>query len=87
MPLVTGRAAAQAAWQAAPFLADPTAPPDRGPVPAERVAVDLVTPVLLLAISVGGIALLMTSRQPGLPVQQAAPGRPRRPIGGRRLRP
>jgi hypothetical protein len=60
VPLVTGRAAAQAAWQAAPFLADPTAPPDRGPVPAERVAVDLVTPVLLLAISVGGIALLMT---------------------------
>jgi hypothetical protein len=30
-------------------------------VPAERVAVDLVTPVLFLAISIGVIVLLMTS--------------------------
>ena len=32
----------------------------RWPIPAERVAVDLATPVLFLAVSVGVIALLMT---------------------------
>jgi hypothetical protein len=32
----------------------------RWPIPAERVAVDLATPVLFLAISIGVIVLLMT---------------------------
>jgi hypothetical protein len=57
----------------------------RWPIPAERVAVDLATPVLFLAISVGVIVLLMTpatrrdfrsSRQPpaGTNGRQASSG-------------